>query len=174
MRGSPRRKILPRTPSSARRESADPGVAFPSIIKIESSALCSVATSSRLYALVGTVCCSSSVIGHQFRQQSFSTPIDEVNRSVAATCPASLLIGSARTCSFQSPPPNDRCWRFRRLQPKSTFSRFPPVHRNDLKGQLGVGAALVLRTVIGSERRIPLVRAVRHDGKVAPSADTDH
>jgi hypothetical protein len=30
---------------------------------------------------------------------------------------------------------NVRNWRDVRLQPKTAFSRFPPVHRNDLEGQ---------------------------------------
>jgi hypothetical protein len=36
------------------------------------------------------------------------------------------------------PPSDDRFWRYRRLYPKTAFSRFPPVHRADLERQQGV------------------------------------
>jgi hypothetical protein len=39
---------------------------------------------------------------------------------------------------FGQPPKNGRAWRNRLLQPKTAFSRFPPVHRLDPEGLLRV------------------------------------
>jgi len=45
----------------------------------------------------------------------------------------------ARSSRLISPSKNGHYWRNRRLQPKTAFSRSPPVHGGDLEGPLRVG-----------------------------------
>ncbi len=57
---------------------------------------------------------------------------------------------------------NDRTWRNRSLQPKTAFSRFPPVHRADLEGRQRVDCAISqgrpARAAICAQRPLIIVR----------------
>jgi hypothetical protein len=55
-------------------------------------------------------------------------------------------------------------WRNRHLQPKTSLSRFPPVHRVDLEGRQRVDSGCLTGRSVGAKRKICTTSALASEG----------
>jgi hypothetical protein len=72
--------------------------------------------------------------------ETLTGPVSELPVAVAVAVPPEFDRKGVGLDPLAAPSVNDRFLRNLRLQPKTAFSRFPPVHKVDLEGQQRVGS----------------------------------